>query len=340
LADDFFAHVAVDRRGDVWAVGPNGVTHFDGKRWTHRAGFGNCHGVAAAPNGDIWVLVGRLSAYRFDGVDWWRYGSEDGLVDHPDLSMRGVVVDHSGLVWVGFIWLRGGPTYNLASFDGKQWVLYEVPGDTNGLHVDLANRLWVGTDYGLACRDDKGWAFYGDPPFCSVQTLAEDRAGRLWVCGGASGEVGILHGSSWTSIALDEVAPGPIAVDARGDVWLSGDDMRGVARWHSEDLPTAVQGDLGTAVPVPTGSLGAAPNPFNQQAEVRFALPRAASIELQVFDVAGQLVATLAQGSYPAGVHTVIWDAATRGRDLASGVYLCRLTGAGQPVVRKVSLVR
>jgi hypothetical protein len=55
----------------------------------------------------------------------------------------------------------------------------------------------------------------------------------------------------------------------------------------------------------------------------------------------GQLAATLAQGYYPAGEHAAVWDATSGGRDLvASGVYLCRLTGAGQPLVRKVSLVR
>jgi hypothetical protein len=89
------------------------------------------------------------------------------------------------------------------------------------------------------------------------------------------------------------------------------------------DLPM-----LGTAdVPGPGAATGVrlhppAPNPFTDRATVRFTLPAAGPARLEVFDVFGARVATLADGPMEAGTHAFQVD----GRGLGSGVYFCRLT--------------
>ena len=350
LADDQFYAMTTGRSGDAWACGDSGVTHFDGKRWTHYPGIRGCGSIAAAADGTVWATGERMSAYRFDGTDWWRYEAGGGMFRSWDRYPWCLTVDQSGVVWIGFRFMefRGGPTYNLASFDGNRWVCYalsepNIVEDVFGIYVDAADRVLVAYPEGLAVLDQGGWHSYSsaDPVFASIGVMTGDGVGRLWMSNSIG--MGYLQDGRWTG------TPGPqsaffaadnASIDGRGDLWLSGPHVPGVLRWRSADLPTSVRGGPGFPGPPPGERLELSPNPFNQQAEVRFALPRAASIELQVFDLAGQLVATLAQGSYPAGVHTVVWDAATRGRDLASGVYLCRLTGAGQPVVRKLSLLR
>ena len=84
------------------------------------------------------------------------------------------------------------------------------------------------------------------------------------------------------------------------------------------------------------------PNPFNSSTIIRFALPADEEIELAVFNLTGQKVATLAEGVREASSYTVHWD----GRDdsghlLSSGVYLYRLR-AGQRHIetRKLLLLR
>jgi hypothetical protein len=55
----------------------------------------------------------------------------------------------------------------------------------------------------------------------------------------------------------------------------------------------------------------------------------------------GQLVAALADGSYGAGDHSLIWNATDEaGRPLASGVYFCRLEAGGISDMKKVILLR
>ena len=76
---------------------------------------------------------------------------------------------------------------------------------------------------------------------------------------------------------------------------------------------------------------------------IRFALPTAADVDLAIFNLAGQRVATLADGVRAAGSYTLRWDGRDDdGRALASGVYLYRLrTGDEQQVeTRKLLLMK
>ncbi|MDR9447269.1 MAG: T9SS type A sorting domain-containing protein [Balneolaceae bacterium] len=81
------------------------------------------------------------------------------------------------------------------------------------------------------------------------------------------------------------------------------------------------------------------PNPFNPTTTIRYALPQASQVTLEVFDMVGRRVATLAEGPQAAGYHTATFD----GRSLASGVYIYRLRAVnqatGQPFVQTRTLV-
>ena len=83
------------------------------------------------------------------------------------------------------------------------------------------------------------------------------------------------------------------------------------------------------------------PNPFNSTTEIRFALPAKAEVELGVYNLAGQKVATLAAGVWASGIHSINWSGRDeQGRVLGSGVYLYRLRAGTHFEVRKMALLK
>jgi hypothetical protein len=83
------------------------------------------------------------------------------------------------------------------------------------------------------------------------------------------------------------------------------------------------------------------PNPFNSGTMIRFTLPQSQEVELAIFNLAGQKVATLLEGVQERGPHSIPWDGrAGQGQRLASGVYLYRLRAGAQVERRKLVLLR
>ena len=78
------------------------------------------------------------------------------------------------------------------------------------------------------------------------------------------------------------------------------------------------------------------PNPFNPLTEIGFTLPVAARAKLEVFNTAGQRVATLVDVALPAGDYSAFWD----GSMAASGVYLYRLTAGEYSETKKMVLLK
>jgi hypothetical protein len=83
------------------------------------------------------------------------------------------------------------------------------------------------------------------------------------------------------------------------------------------------------------------PNPFNSATTIHFSLPVSARVDLGLFNLTGQLVATLASGVHDAGSHHLRWDGSDdSGVDLASGVYLCRLVAGAHRQTQRMLLLR
>lgn len=78
------------------------------------------------------------------------------------------------------------------------------------------------------------------------------------------------------------------------------------------------------------------PNPFNPVTTISFSLPVASDATLVVYNVMGQKVATVADGFYEAGQHSIKWD----GSAVASGVYFDRLETDAQTETKKMLLLK
>jgi len=354
--------LAVDGAGRLWVTGRGGISQLSADGWRHYRvpGAPAPADIGVAPNGDVWFAGCGATLHRFDGRDWWRYDRTDGIP--APTSWRGasvtsgVAVDHNGVVWAGILRVDypapSGQRHDLVSFDGRQWTAYDLPPiDAHtylwSLFADSGNRLWVGTERSLVVRDSGTWREYTELRAGMVLAMAEDGSGAHWFAGGGELGVMVLQGKVWSGVSVvtsaGPLVPWRLVLDSRGDLWMASaiPGGPGLVRWPREELPTAVGADAGPALPQSFGLLQNCPNPFNQQTQISFALPAAQQASLEVRNAAGQGVTTLAAGVFPAGIHAVTWDGRdAMGETVASGVYLCRLTGASVASVRKLTLLR
>lgn len=88
-------------------------------------------------------------------------------------------------------------------------------------------------------------------------------------------------------------------------------------------------------------SARASPSPFRDWTMVEYELGRPARASVRVYDVAGRLVATLADGDHTRGTHRASWDGRSdAGEASASGVYFVRVEAEGRALWPRVVLVR
>ena len=78
------------------------------------------------------------------------------------------------------------------------------------------------------------------------------------------------------------------------------------------------------------------PNPFNPVTNIKYDLPEAAHVRLEVYNILGQLVKVLIDQNQPAGSHVYKFDAVS----LSSGMYFYRINAGKYHVVQKMILQR
>ena len=98
---------------------------------------------------------------------------------------------------------------------------------------------------------------------------------------------------------------------------------------------TAVDDDL-IDLPNAFGLSQNYPNPFNPSTIIEFNLPSTSAVKLEVFNVLGQKVATLADGVLQAGHHSITFDASRFG----SGMYFYRLDAGEFSETRKMTVMK
>ena len=83
------------------------------------------------------------------------------------------------------------------------------------------------------------------------------------------------------------------------------------------------------------------PNPFNPATTIRYRLPRAAKVVLEIYNLLGKRVATLVNGDQSAGEKSVIWDGKNAaGAAVGSGLYFYRLQADDNILTRKMLLLK
>ncbi len=316
-----------DSSGRLWAIGEYySLRYYNGSTWNSVPITAWGKGVVTDPTrpGTVWAITGS-EFVRTDGA----YRFSRTLADFPELTdntdqFLGLAADANGVAWVGATALYDGPT--------PGGVLIKIDADTGAYQM---------------LRNSQGWPFPGD----TVTPLAVTPDGRLWMQYDDSNypyeDVGLCWydgvnvGSfpappggepQWGGLPHRQIEDLEVRVVSGGyELWMSC-LSRGIAVLTVTTTPTVV--DRGAT---PTFALEQNyPNPFNPTTTISFELPREGHSQLQIYDVRGQLVATLIDRVLAPGEHSVQWDA----HNMSSGVYFYELETPGFKETRKMVLLK
>lgn len=188
---------------------------------------------------------------------------------------------------------------------------------------------------GVAEATATGYRFLAAIPLESVYDPSADQPLAL----PASNELKVIP----FNLALnDKDAGGGREAQVNWSLNASAGAWNNPSKWQ----PTAIVGrslltdteDVETALPIDFALEQNYPNPFNPSTNIEFSIPNATPVQLDVFNVLGQRVATLVNGqTMTAGTHSVAFDAS----DLTSGMYIYRLqAGANFSQTRTMMLLK
>lgn len=154
----------------------------------------------------------------------------------------------------------------------------------------------------------------------------------------------VRSGGVWSldsdySVGID---PSTYSVAANASITLNNASLSSANQVHVHDNASVTLTGSGTisnkngASEIAPEVFPAYPNPFNPVTLIPVQLNQASDIRMEVFDVIGRRVASLADRSFQAGRHKIQFDASR----LSSGLYLIRTFINGNMHVQRVTLVK
>ena len=275
LVSSLFARLGVAYPGPK-AGGENEYSH---RTWRMEDGLpqNRIGAIGQTPDGYLWIGTTEGLA-RFDGARFTVFDGSNTPALHDD-SIIALRLGADGSLWIG---TEGGGLVRM--FQGVFRSFGAQQGLTNGfvraIYEDRDKNLFIGTDRGLFRRaGDRFVRLDGTPeiPLASVQSMAQDSGGQLWIstaaalltlkagtlsrvpCSGGtvrglqqtrSGTVWALHARGASRLpgcapdpAMPNLSIAALREDSEGDLWI-GTVGHGLLRKRSGELNSWMAGDI------------------------------------------------------------------------------------------------
>jgi hypothetical protein len=248
-----------------------------------------------------------------------RDNSEQVYLDSPASGTYLVTVTHKGT-------LADDQVYSIAS---------SLPlgpgGDTEApvvtVTVPNGGEVW---DIGLAY--DITWTAIDNVGVTSIDILLSADGGATYPDTIAAGEANDgIH--SWM-VDADATTQARIKVIAYDAVLNSGEDVSD-ADFEIYDPLSGIVDE--PQIPSRLVIVGASPNPFSRSTVIRFGIPTAGPVRLDIYDVSGRLVDAVPAQVFPGGYHSVTWS---NPASLSMGLYVIRLQFGAEELTHKVVVSR
>jgi len=275
----------------------------------------------------VWMNYGAdIEAYysKYDGISWssWvNISNLEGYSCDPKIALDSL--DRPHVVWEE---REHGYEVYYTHFDGEDWTVpYKLSGsDCHNPAITLDS-------------NDNGHVVWGGPGNGIYYTFGSDTS---W-----SSPLDITDSSEVICLLAD------IGVDSTHlhVVWTKAIDRTRAEIYYSSHKWSGVEPQSWRPFPKGYKLEQCYPNPLNPSTVIRYSLlvDRSAvsyqrsAVSLKIYNILGEEVITLVDQEQRAGRYEVVWDGRNnQGKEVANGVYLCRLKAGEFTAARKMVLLR
>ena len=346
LNGETFKDIAFDNANTLYAALNNRIINFDGTSWSY---------FQLPP---IFPTISSLNCLEFDAQDNLWIGTNDGLLKKngnnwqvynttnsalPSNLIRDMAIDSVNRLV--FSTDNGIARYDPLSVSWEVFNSDNAPFVSNyfsSLFVCSDDQLWARSGDYVYYYDNVSWTPHQlplmDAGYVDNAELGVDNQGRLWVNMYMDG-IARLEGDSWTILnyfnsPLQYNVVQALASDSSGKIWIG---IRGGMQSYQEPV-AIVDAEL---IPIPRLQITAYPNPFNPETSISFQLEKAENIRLEIFNLKGQKLITLADQALARGEHRYIFKGVdSAGNALSSGIYIVKLSTRTAESSTKITLMK
>ena len=289
-------------------------------------------------NGDNWTQTGLgsidIRSLAINSVDVIFAGTSLGVVFRSTDNGDSWTEINNGLTWPLVSSLAINSTDHIFAGTSGDGVFRSTDNGDNWVQIGLTNNfvqaftinasghIFAGTGGGVFRSTDNGNSWTQISTGISninVQSLAINSADHIFAGGAENGVFRSTDdGDNWTDInnGLTNTIVSSLAINSTSQIFAG--TFGGVYRSLEATISVReVAGDMLSSFRLSQNY----PNPFNPETMIDYALPIRSNLKLIVYNLRGEEVALLINGTMPAGTHRISWDAS----GYASGVYLYRL---------------
>ncbi len=294
--------------------------------WSYRTG----HGMNSSPavaDGKVYVGSWDDNVYCLDALNGdsiWSYTTGGNVSSSPAVD--------DGKVYVGSY---DEKVYCLDASNGDFIWSYTTGGWVSSSPAVADGKVYVGSyDEKVYCLDassgDSIWSYTtGDDVFSSPAVVG----GKVYV-GSDDNNVYCLDAINgdfiWSYATGYSVWSSPAV--ANGKVYVGSTDGNVLCFGLQTDILTQSDGFL----PLKPTLYQNYPDPFNSSTVIHYRIPVTSDVRMEIFDILGRRVETIANNKQSAGYHQAVWNAIDR----SSGMYFYRIQAGDYTGTKKMLLLK
>lgn len=165
-----------------------------------------------------------------------------------------------------------------------------------------------------------------------IYAISFDASSKIYLSAFEGGIFGSADkGNSWKNLGMEGCGASSVAANSNSKMIYVGTNNGAI--YQAANTITDVK-QAASSAPVKFSLAQNYPNPFNPSTVIGFSVPEKGNYSVKVYNIIGQLVATLVNSQLEAGNYKINFNAGS----LSSGVYIYQITGKNTQITKKMLL--